>query len=68
MGRVELQGRLQQVGESLLAGDPADEYGVGDGRVDTVLSRGTVVVDGDRFVGTKGHGQYLRRGLSSYLI
>jgi dihydropyrimidinase len=38
------------------------------GRVETVLSRGTVVVDGDAFVGTKGHGQFLRRGLSNYLI
>ena len=38
------------------------------GRVDTVLSRGTVVVEGDRYVGTKGHGQYLQRGLSQYLI
>ena len=38
-----------------------------DGRVDTVMSRGTVVVEGDRFVGTKGHGQYLQRGLTQYL-
>jgi dihydropyrimidinase len=37
------------------------------GRVDTVLSRGTVVVEGDRYVGTKGHGQYLQRGLAQYL-
>jgi dihydropyrimidinase len=37
------------------------------GRVDTVLSRGTVVVEGDRYVGTKGHGQYLQRGLTQYL-
>jgi dihydropyrimidinase len=38
-----------------------------DGKVDTVLSRGTVVVENDRFVGRKGHGQYIRRGLSQYL-
>ena len=37
------------------------------GRVDTVLSRGAVVVEGGSFVGTKGHGQYLRRGLTQYL-
>jgi dihydropyrimidinase len=37
------------------------------GRVDTVLSRGTVVVEDDRFVGTKGHGKYLQRGLTQYL-
>jgi dihydropyrimidinase len=39
-----------------------------DGHVDTVLSRGTVVVDGGAYLGTKGHGQYLKRGLSQYLI
>jgi dihydropyrimidinase len=39
-----------------------------DGHVDTVLSRGTVVVDHDQYVGTKGHGRYLPRGLSQYLI
>jgi dihydropyrimidinase len=39
-----------------------------DGHVDTVLSRGKVVVDGGEYVGTKGHGQYLKRGLSQYLI
>jgi dihydropyrimidinase len=39
-----------------------------DGHVDTVISRGTVVVDDDQYVGTKGHGQYVKRGLSQYLI
>jgi dihydropyrimidinase len=39
-----------------------------DGHVDTVLSRGTVVVNDDEYLGTKGHGQYLKRGLSQYLI
>jgi len=38
-----------------------------DGKVDTVLSRGTVVVENDTFVGTKGHGRYVKRGLSNYL-
>jgi dihydropyrimidinase len=37
------------------------------GGVDTVVSRGTVVVEGDTYVGHKGHGQYLRRGLSSFV-
>jgi dihydropyrimidinase len=37
------------------------------GKVRTVLSRGTVVVDGDTYVGHKGHGRYLKRGLSQYL-
>jgi dihydropyrimidinase len=39
-----------------------------DGHVDTVLSRGTVVIAGGKYLGRKGHGQYLRRGLSQYLI
>jgi dihydropyrimidinase len=39
-----------------------------NGRVDTVLSRGTVVVENDEYVGHKGHGQYLRRGPSQMLI
>ena len=38
-----------------------------DGGVDTVLSRGRVVVEGGDYLGSKGHGQFLRRGLSSYL-
>jgi dihydropyrimidinase len=39
-----------------------------DGKVDTVLSRGTVVIENDQYVGTKGHGQYIKRGLSQYLV
>ncbi len=39
-----------------------------DGHVDTVISRGTVVVDDGAYIGTKGHGQYVKRGLSQYLI
>jgi dihydropyrimidinase len=38
-----------------------------DGHVDTVISRGTVVVDGGQYVGRKGHGRYVKRGLSQYL-
>ena len=38
-----------------------------DGHVDTVLSRGRVIVDGGEYHGSKGHGQYLRRGMSQYL-
>ncbi|MBT0772292.1 dihydropyrimidinase [Kineosporia sp. J2-2] len=38
-----------------------------DGHVDTVISRGRVVVDGGEFLGRAGHGQYLKRGLSQYL-
>jgi dihydropyrimidinase len=38
------------------------------GRVQTVLSRGEVLVDNGAFHGTKGRGRYLRRGLSQYLI
>lgn len=39
-----------------------------DGHVDVVLSRGTVVKDGSGYVGTKGHGRFVRRGLSANLI
>jgi dihydropyrimidinase len=38
------------------------------GGVDTVLSRGSVIVSGGAYRGTKGHGQFLKRGLSQYLI
>ena len=39
-----------------------------DGHVDTVLSRGKVIVDDDQYLGTKGDGRYVKRGLSQYLI
>ena len=39
-----------------------------DGHVDTVLSRGKVVVDKSEYLGAKGDGQFLKRGLSQYLI
>jgi dihydropyrimidinase len=38
-----------------------------DGKVDTVLSRGMVVVENDTFKGRKGHGKYIKRSLSQYL-
>jgi len=38
------------------------------GRVETVMSRGEVIVDGSGFHGAAGRGQFLRRGLSSYLV
>jgi dihydropyrimidinase len=37
------------------------------GRVDTVLSRGQVVIDGGEYHGTTGHGQYLQRETCQYL-
>ncbi|GBD83643.1 D-hydantoinase [bacterium BMS3Abin02] len=36
--------------------------------IDHVLSRGKVIVEGGEYVGTKGHGQYLKRGMSQLLI
>ncbi|TCL80325.1 MULTISPECIES: dihydropyrimidinase [unclassified Rathayibacter] len=39
-----------------------------DGHVDTVISRGKVVVDSGDYIGTKGDGKYIKRGLSQYLI
>jgi dihydropyrimidinase len=38
-----------------------------DGKVDTVISRGSVIVENDQYTGRKGHGQFLKRGLSQYL-
>jgi dihydropyrimidinase len=38
-----------------------------DGHVDTVLSRGKVVVDDNAYLGAKGDGRYLKRGLSTYV-
>jgi dihydropyrimidinase len=39
-----------------------------DGHVDVVLSRGTVIKDESGYVGSKGHGRFVKRGLSSNLI
>ncbi|WP_433272970.1 dihydropyrimidinase [Actinosynnema sp. CS-041913] len=38
------------------------------GRVDTVLSRGRIVVDGNGFHGAVGHGKFLSRELNQYLV
>jgi dihydropyrimidinase len=38
------------------------------GGVSTVLSRGSVVVDGGEFHGHEGHGKFLSRELSQYLV
>jgi dihydropyrimidinase len=38
------------------------------GHVDTVLSRGKVVVDGGEYLGAKGDGQFLARGTCQYLV
>lgn len=38
-----------------------------DGHVDTVLSRGKVVIDGNQYLGAAGDGRYLKRGLTQYL-
>jgi dihydropyrimidinase len=38
-----------------------------DGHVDTVLSRGEVLVADGQFLGRAGHGRYVRRELSQYL-
>ena len=37
------------------------------GRVDTVLSRGRVIIEGGEYLGAPGHGQYLRRDTCQYL-
>ncbi len=38
------------------------------GKVDTVISRGRVILENDTFSGKAGDGQYLPRGLSQYLM
>ena len=35
-----------------------------DGHVDTVLSRGKVIVDNDQYLGSKGDGRFMKRGLT----
>ena len=39
-----------------------------DGHVDTVISRGKVIIDNNHYLGTKSDGKYFKRGLSQYLI
>jgi dihydropyrimidinase len=39
-----------------------------NGKADTVVSRGRVIIEGNEYVGAKGHGRYLKRGLSQYLV
>jgi dihydropyrimidinase len=38
------------------------------GEVETVMSRGEVIVANGEFVGSKSHGRYLRRGLNQLLV
>ena len=38
------------------------------GRVDTVLSRGTVVLERGEYTGRAGHGRFVKRGQSRYLV
>jgi dihydropyrimidinase len=39
-----------------------------DGGVDTVLSRGSVISRNGEYTGHAGHGQFVKRGLSEYLV
>ena len=39
-----------------------------EAKIDKVLSRGKVIVNGDEFLGSKGYGRYLKRGTSQMLI
>jgi dihydropyrimidinase len=39
-----------------------------DGRCDLVMSRGSIVIENKEFVGRIGHGNFTKRGLSSYLL
>lgn len=46
----------------------AYEGTVVQGHVDTVFSRGALIVDDGRYLGSKSHGRFVPRGLSQYLI
>ena len=46
---------------------PATRAGEITGKVDTVLSRGRVIIDGGEYLGEQGHGRYLRRDTCQYL-
>lgn len=39
-----------------------------DGHVDITMSRGKVLIENNEYHGTKSHGQFVKRGLSQYLI
>ena len=39
-----------------------------DGRCDTVISRGRVVIENNTYIGRKGDGSFVKRGLSQYLV
>jgi len=39
-----------------------------DGHVDTVISRGKVIVDQNQYLGAKGDGRFIKRGISQYLV
>ena len=39
-----------------------------NGKASKVISRGRLIIDGDSYVGAKGHGRYVKRGLSQYLL
>ena len=38
------------------------------GGVDSVLSRGRLIIAGNEYLGNKGDGQYLKRELNQYLV
>jgi dihydropyrimidinase len=38
------------------------------GKVETVLSRGRVIIENGEYLGTKGDGRYLERGTNQCLI
>lgn len=39
-----------------------------DGHVDITISRGKVLIENGEYLGSKSHGQFIKRGLSQYLI
>ncbi|MGO2640730.1 MAG: amidohydrolase family protein, partial [Corynebacterium flavescens] len=39
-----------------------------DGHVDTVISRGKVLIDNGEYLGKKGHGEFIKRQACQYLV
>lgn len=39
-----------------------------EGRIDMVLAKGKVLIEGNQYHGAKGDGEYLRRGTNQCLI
>jgi dihydropyrimidinase len=62
-GRYRIEARTQHMNVDFNAYEGMDVQG----RIVRVLSRGELVVDGDRWLGRSGHGQFVRCGAPAQL-